>query len=237
MISNLHSGSILKDYLSNQYSYDEMVGNDGNLRPHWKALFQSIDQLGNGEIKNRNSEISRLLKENGVTYNIYGNSAVVNRDWNVDSIPFIIGKEEWEKTEASLVQRAELLNLLLQDIYGEQILIKKGILPLELIYNHSGFLRQCAGIKLPGKHSLILYSADLARSPDGKLWVISDRAQAPSGSGYALENRTVMRRVLPDLFSGLQVRHLSHYFDTLNNTLTELGSRFHQNPRIVMLTP
>ena len=225
------------DYFSDQFSYNEMLGKDGTLRPHWEAFFQSFNQMGNAEMQTRNGEISRLLKENGVTYNVIGDSSVVNRDWNVDSIPFLIGKEEWENAEAALVQRAELLNLLLQDIYGEQKLIKKGIVPLELVYNHIGYLRQCAGIKFPGKHSLVLYSADMARSPDGRLWVISDRTQAPSGSGYALENRNVMTRVLPELFSGLKVRHLSPYFDTLRNSLNELGSRQHQNPRIVILTP
>lgn len=237
MISNIHPASILPGYSVNQYSYNEMLGKDGNARLHWQAFFQSFTQMGNAEVQNRQNEISRLLKENGVTYNIYGDSNVVNRDWNVDAIPFIISKEEWEKTEAALIQRAELLNLLLQDIYGDQKLIKKGIIPLELIYNHIGFLRQCAGIKLPGKHSLVLYSADMARSPDGKLWIISDRTQAPSGAGYALENRTVMTRVLPELFNGLKVRHLSPWFDTLNNSLNQLGARHHQNPRIVILTP
>ncbi|MEJ7586726.1 MAG: circularly permuted type 2 ATP-grasp protein [Ferruginibacter sp.] len=237
MVPNLHAAPMLQDYLGNQYSYDEMLGKDGNLRPHWDVFFKSFHSLGNTEMQNRNGEISRLLKENGVTYNIIGDSTVVNRDWKVDSIPFLISKEEWEKAESALIQRAELLNLLLQDIYGDQALIKKGIVPIELIFNHIGYLRQCAGIKLPGKHSLVLYSADMARSPDGKLWIISDRPQAPSGSGYALENRNVMTRVLPELFSGLKVRHISPYFDTLRNSLNELGSRHHQNPRIVILTP
>ncbi|MBC7888701.1 MAG: circularly permuted type 2 ATP-grasp protein [Ferruginibacter sp.] len=237
MVLNIHSAVMLQDYLRNQYSYDEMLGKDGNLRPHWDTFFQSFNQLGNIEIQNRNGEISRVLKENGVTYNTYDGSSLLNRDWNVDSIPFLIGREEWEKVESALIQRAELLNLLLQDIYGDQKLIKNGILPLELIYNHIGFLRQCAGIKLPGKHSLVLYSADLARSPDGKLWIISDRTQAPSGSGYALENRTVMTRILPELFNGLKVRHLSPWFDTVSNSLNELGARHHQNPGIVILTP
>ncbi|MEO6356432.1 MAG: circularly permuted type 2 ATP-grasp protein [Ferruginibacter sp.] len=237
MLSNLRSAAVPPGYFSNQFSYDEMLGKDGNLRPHWDAFFKSLNQLGSGELQNRNSEIARLLKENGVTYNIYNNSKSDNRDWNMDAVPFLISKEEWEITEAALIQRASLLNLLLQDIYGEQKLIKNGIIPLELVYNHTGFLRQCAGIKLPGKHSLVLYSADMARSPDGKLWIISDRTQAPSGSGYALENRTVMTRVLPELFSGLKVRHLSPYFDTMSNSLNELGARHHQNPRIVILTP
>lgn len=237
MLSNLRSTANSPGYLSNQYSYDEMMGKDGNLRPHWQAFFNSLNQLGNTEIQNRNSEIARLLKENGVTYNIYSNSKTDNRDWSMDAIPFVMSKQEWELMEAALVQRAELLNLILQDIYGQQNLIKKGIVPAELIYNHTGFLRQCAGIKFPGKHSLVLYSADMARSPDGNLWIISDRTQAPSGSGYALENRTVMTRVLPELFTGLKVRHLSPYFDTLSNSLNELGARHHQNPRVVILTP
>ncbi|MEO7311735.1 MAG: circularly permuted type 2 ATP-grasp protein, partial [Chitinophagaceae bacterium] len=228
---------MLQDYLGNRSSYDEMLGKDGTLRPHWNSLFESFNQLGQEEIQNRNNEISRLLKENGVTYNTFNGNAVINRDWNVDAIPLLISKDEWEKTETALIQRAELLNLLLQDIYGDQRLVKNGILPLELIYNHTGFLRQCAGIKFPGKHSLVLYSADLARSPDGKLWIISDRTQAPSGSGYALENRNVMNRVLPELFSGITVRHISPWFDTLRNSLNELGSRQHQNPGIVILTP
>ena len=237
MLSNLSSTADYPGYLTNQYSYDEMMGRDGNLRPHWEAFFKSLNQLGNTEILNRNNEIARLLKENGVTYNIYGDSKTDNRDWNMDAIPFLISKEEWKLTEAALIQRASLFNLVLQDIYGEQTLIKKGIIPLELIYNHTGFLRQCAGIKFPGKHSLVLYSADMARSPDGKLWIISDRTQAPSGSGYALENRTVMTRALPELFSGLKVRHLSPYFDAMSHSLNELGARHHQNPRIVILTP
>ncbi len=237
MVSNFQSPPVLQDYLSNQYSYNEMIGQDGTLRPHWEAFFQSFNKLGTAEMQNRNSEIFRLLKENGVTYNIYGDSAVENRDWNVDSIPYLVSKEEWEKAEAALIQRAELLNLLLQDIYGAQKLIKSGIVPLELIYNHTGFLRQCAGIKTPGKHSLVLYSADMARSPDGKLWIISDRTQAPSGSGYALENRAVMTRVLPELFNGLKVRHLTPYFDTLSNSLNELGQRHSSGPRVVILTP
>ncbi|MEP7109715.1 MAG: circularly permuted type 2 ATP-grasp protein, partial [Ferruginibacter sp.] len=130
MVSKLYSASMLQDYLGNQYSYDEMLGKDGNLRPHWDAFFQSFNQLGNTEMQSRNSEISRLLRENGVTYNTYTEGSLLNRDWNVDSIPFLISKEEWEKAESALIQRAELFNLLLQDIYGDQKLIKKGIVPL-----------------------------------------------------------------------------------------------------------
>jgi len=217
-------------------SFDELLGEDGKLRPHWETFFQSYYQLGD-EISGRNEDMMRLLMENGVTYNIYGDPSGLNRPWDLDIIPFLISKQEWSVIESGLLQRAELLNLILADIYGERRLIRNGILPAELVYNHTGFLRQCAGIHHPGKHHLIMYSADLARSKDGRVWVVNDRTQAPSGSGYALENRTAMTRVLPELFNGLKVRHLSPYFSALRDGLNEIAPHQRLNPRIVILTP
>lgn len=218
-------------------SYDELTGKDGNLRPHWETFFQSYNGLGNDEIVSRNEDMLRLLKENGVTYNIYGEPSGLNRPWELDIIPFIIGQNEWPSIEAGLLQRAHLLDLVLGDLYGERKLIRNGILPGELVYNHAGFIRPCSGISTVGKHRLILYSADLARSKDGKVWVVNDRTQAPSGSGYALENRTAMTRVIPELFNGLKVRHLSPYFNALRNGLNQIAPRRNPNPRIVILTP
>ncbi|MHA4809780.1 circularly permuted type 2 ATP-grasp protein [Flavitalea flava] len=237
MTPDLHSNPLFKDYFSNNHGYDELLGEDGKLRPHWETFFQSYCQLGNEEIAGRNEGMMRLLKENGVTYNIYGEPSGMNRPWNLDIIPFLIGKNEWPGIESGLLQRAGLLNLVLGDIYGERKLIRNGILPAELIYNHAGFIRQCSGIRLPGRHHLVLYSADLARSRDGKVWVVNDRTQAPSGSGYALENRTAMTRIMPELFDGLKVRHLSPYFNALRNGLNEIAPNQGLNPRIVILTP
>lgn len=237
MIPNIQSDAIFQNYFRDTYSYDELLGKDGNLRPHWETFFASFARAGNEEMQNRNNDISRLLKENGVTYNIYGDPAGMNRPWKLDIIPFLIGKEEWKTIEAGLIQRAELLDLILKDIYGERKLIKNGLLPMDLVYNHAGFLRQCSGIKVKGKHSLILYSADMARSPDGKIWIVNERTQAPSGSGYALENRIAMTRILPELFSGLKVRQISPYFNALRTSLNEMAPHQKQNPRIVILTP
>ncbi len=207
------------------------------MRPDWETFFRSYGQLGDEEISGRNEDMMRLLKENGVTYNIYGDPSGLNRPWGLDIIPFLIGEREWPAIESGLLQRAELLNLILADIYGERKLIRNGILPVDLVYNHSGFLRQCAGIRYPGKHQLIMYSADLARSRDGRIWVVNDRTQAPSGSGYALENRTAMTRVMPELFDGLKVRHLAPYFNALRSGLNELAPNGRLNPRVVILTP
>jgi uncharacterized circularly permuted ATP-grasp superfamily protein/uncharacterized alpha-E superfamily protein len=218
-------------------SFDEILGGDGQLRPDWETFFRSYGELGDEEISGRHEDMMRLLKENGVTYNIYGDPSGLNRPWKLDIIPFLIGEREWPAIEAGLLQRAELLNLVLADIYGERKLIRNGILPVDLVYNHSGFLRQCAGIRYPGKHQLTMYSADLARSRDGRIWVVNDRTQAPSGSGYALENRTAMTRVMPELFDGLKVRHLAPYFNALRGGLNELAPSGRLNPRIVILTP
>ncbi len=237
MSPNLLSNPVFRDYFNIHQSYGELTGEDGKLRPHWSTFFESYDRLGEEEMSNRNADTLRLLKENGVTYNIYGDPNGLNRPWKLDNIPFLISQTEWAHIESGLSQRAQLLNLILEDIYGERNLIKKGILPMELIYNHSGFLRPCCGIRQPGKHQLILYSADIAKSAEGKMWVVNDRTQAPSGSGYALENRTTMTRVIPELFDGLKVRHLSPYFSALRNGLNEIAPHGNLNPRIVILTP
>ncbi len=237
MITDALQESLLKHYFNTGHSYNELLGEDGELRPHWKTFFASFGQLGPDEIRDKSQDIYRLLKENGVTYTIYGDPSGQSRPWSMDIIPFLISKTDWDVIESGLRQRAELFNLILEDIYGQRQLIKNGLLPVELIYNHPGFLRQCVGIKQSYPRSLILYAADMARSPDGKIWVLNDRTQAPSGSGYALENRIAMARILPELFHGLDVRQLSSYFSALASSLQEIAPDQKQNPRIVILTP
>jgi len=235
MIATQQSAFFQKIF-SEEYSFNQLLASGKNLDDFWKKFFSSYAHLGEAEIFDRRADIHRFLKENGVTYNIYGDPAGLNRPWNLDVIPYIIEQQEWLTIEKGLTQRAELFNLILKDIYGEQQLIKKGLLPVELIYNHPGFLRECAGISMPWKRHLVLYSADIARSPDGKIWVISDRSQAPSGSGYALENRTAMARILPELFADIKVQQLSPYFNELQTAFNEIAPA-KQNPRIVILTP
>ncbi len=237
MEPDIKQDALFEQYNSTPHFYDELLDVHGNPRPNWKTFFQSFSKLGNDEIINRDQDMLRLLKENGVTYNIYDDPAGLNRPWKLDLIPFLINKEEWQKIESALIQRARLLDLVLKDIYGGQELIRLGLLPMELVYNHAGFLRQCRGIRQPGSHNLIFYAADIARSADGKIWIVNDRTQAPSGSGYALENRMAMARVLPEFFNGLKVRRLSTYFNALRNALTEIAPNKNPNPRIVILTP
>ncbi len=214
---------------------DRYPGQEQQL-PHWQQLLQAVDAMG-GELESRHHKAERLLRENGVTYNVYQDPQGDSRPWQLDLLPMLIGQAEWQQIEAGLQQRAELLNLLLTDLYGPQRILKEGLLPPEIVYAHNGFLRPCMGFEPFGGRQLILYAANLARGPDGQVWVLGDRCQAPSGIGYALENRQVMTRILPELLGRFQVKRLAGYFRELRNALARLAPHGKDDPRVVILTP
>ena len=217
--------------------FDETRSADGTVRPHWEYLSRALQGLGAAELRRRRDEASRLLRENGVSYNVYDDPDGYNRVWDLDPIPLVIGSNEWAGIESGLIQRAELMDLILRDLYGPRELLRKGLVPPELIFGHAGFLRQCDGARLPGERQLILYSANLARGPDGQMWVLGDRTQAPSGAGYALENRMVITRILPSLFRDSRVHRVAVFFRALRQTLVSIAPRASREPRIVILTP
>ena len=224
-------------YFSDKSLPDECFRRNDTIKEHWARLMNNIEELGTEELQNRQLELLKLLQENGVTYNVYGDPNGLNRPWLLDTVPLVLSTKEWETTERGLKQRAYVLDKLLEDLYGERTLIKKGIVPPELIYGHSGFLRACNNIKLPGQNKLVLYAADISRGPDGKVWVLKDRTQAPSGMGYALENRRTLSRVLPELFQQYQVAKLGTFFNSLMQGLHQISPQGKELPRIVLLTP
>ena len=234
---NQISGSIAQFYAPRLEAYDEMYAGEGKILPHWQVLMQELDQLGREGLERRHLEAQRLLRENGVTFNIYDGLRGMARPWELDPIPLFISAEEWSIIEAGLVQRAELLNLVLADIYGPQQLLKEGILPPELVFGHAGFQRSCVGSIKAGDRALTICSSNLARGPDGRMWVIDDRAQSPSGAGYALENRMVMTRIAPALFRDCYVRRLAGFFQPFRDRLASLAPQNREDPRIVVLTP
>ena len=225
---------------------DEMLSRNGQVNPHWHAFMQALDTLGLTEMASRDEEVKRLLRENGVTYVLHGEQQG-HRPWELDPIPFILSNTDWQTISEGLTQRAELLNRILMDLYGDRTLIKEGVIPPEVVYAHTGFLRACVGLVPSGFPFLLNYAADLARGPDGNIWILSDRAQAPSGAGYALENRTVLARALPNLFGEVGVHRLSFFFRALQNSVADLQYQLesavriapHQtdNPHVVVLTP
>ncbi len=216
-------------------SYDELSADGVKPRAHWAHLMESLRAVGSEELERLCARAERLIRENGITYNIYNDPLGANRSWKVDIVPFLISANEWRYIEAGVIQRAQLLNLLLEDFYGPQDLIADGRFPAALLYANPAFLRPLVGVKVPPQSYLHMLAVDLARSPDGQWWVLADRTQAPSGSGYALENRTIVSDVLPDLFRSSNVLRLSHFFRAQREALANLADV--SNPRIVLLTP
>jgi uncharacterized circularly permuted ATP-grasp superfamily protein/uncharacterized alpha-E superfamily protein len=223
-------------YRANRGFHDEMMTADGEIRPHWRGLVNLLNQVGPEGLAVRWQEGRRLIHDNGVTYNVYGDPQSTERPWPLDPVPLMLNGDEWGKIEVAIIQRATLFNQMLADIYGPQQLLRQRKYPSELVFPHPGFLRPCCGAPLPGGIHLHSYAADIARSPDGHWWVLADRLQAPSGAGYALENRLVSGRVLPDLFRAENVRRLAPFFQSYRDTLRSLAPK-RENPRIVLLTP
>ncbi len=224
-------------YESSPGFYDEVLGEGKRLRPHWNELAESLAALGHPGLARRWQEGRRLIHDNGVTYNVYSDPQNTSRPWPLDPIPLVMEPGEWKALEAGIIQRATLFNSILADLYGSQRLLREGLLPAELVFPNPAFLRACWGIEPPGGVFLHMYAADLARSPDGQWWVLADRTQAPSGAGYALENRLVTTRVLPDVFRKSHVHRLASFFQSYRDALERLVPTQRENPRIVVLTP
>ncbi len=217
--------------------FDELFEAPLRPRPHWSGLYAELDGSSRGDIGERQAAAERQIRDSGVTYNVYADPQGVERPWDIDVLPLIIAPEEWREIEAGIVQRVELFNRILADLYGSQSLLRSGRIPAALIFGQSGFLRPAHGMQLPGGIHLHVYAADLSRSPDGHWWVMADRTQAPSGAGYALENRLIVSRTFPALFRDLRVQHLAQFFATLRDSLMHFAPRGDGPTLSVLLTP
>jgi uncharacterized circularly permuted ATP-grasp superfamily protein/uncharacterized alpha-E superfamily protein len=218
--------------------FDEMVTGAGQIRPHWQPLMGALRTLPQGALAERMDRARRQYDENGVTYNVFAETRGPQRPWQFDLLPMPIPAEEWAEIEKALIQRATLLDRIVADLYGPQSLIRDRLLPPALVHTNPAFLRPCHGITpANGAPHLHFYAADIARGLDGNWRVVADRVNAPSGAGYALENRNVLMRTLPELFQASTVRRLGPFFDLWQAALAQLAPRHRENPRIVLLTP
>lgn len=217
--------------------YDELRDADGELRAHWAPLIQRLSREG-VHVAAQGLDLARkLIAENGVTYNVYADPKGADRPWALDPLPLVLTSEEWQDIDRGVRQRAQLLNALLADLYGPQRMMAEGIIPPELAFGHPNFLLPCCGIKPMSDNWLSIYAVDLARAPDGRWWVLSDRTQAPSGAGYALENRQIVSRVFPDLIREQGVRNVSAFFATLREQLLSTAVSGDESTLAVVLTP
>ncbi|HWM72052.1 MAG TPA: circularly permuted type 2 ATP-grasp protein [Steroidobacteraceae bacterium] len=227
----------LAAYVPDARRYDELLDDKGLIRPHWQPLLDQLTGDDARAVARRGLERTRrLIVENGVTYNVYADPQGADRPWALDPVPLLLLADEWRAIEVGLAQRARLLDALLADIYGPQRLLSEGLVPPELVFGHPNYLWPCHGIVPRGGNWLHIYAADLARAPDGRWWLLADRTQAPSGAGYALENREIVEQVLPEAIRQLEVERVTGVFSELREQLLSHGDEG-ENPLAVILTP
>lgn len=228
--------SLAEGYTHRAGTFDELTGG-GEVRGHWRTLLDELAALGPTEIARRWEHAQELIHDNGVSYDVHGEGQGTERPWRLSPVPVVLSPDEWQALVPALAQRARLLELVLEDLYGPQHLVHERLLPPELLFGHPGYLRACHGT-IPGDGRwLPFYAVDLVRGPDGRFLVLSDRTQVPTGAGYALENRIIVSRALPEAFRACQVQRLAPFFQTVRDTLARLAPRNKDNPRIVLLSP
>jgi uncharacterized circularly permuted ATP-grasp superfamily protein/uncharacterized alpha-E superfamily protein len=218
---------------------DEMLDANGEIKPVWLNLITRLSRMSEGELHDRFARADRYLRDAGVFYRTYGAQApgrgTGERSWPISHIPVLIDSSEWEAVSKGLVQRADLLEALIADIYGDNKLVQEGILPPQLVAANPEFLRPMVGVKPVGGHYLHFCSFEVGRGPDGKWWVLADRTQAPSGAGFALENRVATTRALSDIYAESHVHRLAAFFGAFRDALQ--GHKQYPEDRIAVLSP
>ena len=216
-------------------TFDELVGQEGSVRPHWQDFLKGFSALDANERQLAQETAERMLKVDGVTYLAGQDGQQTDRPWQLDLFPLLISQEEWQQLEAGLIQRARLLNHILSDLYGPQQLLKNGTVPPAVVFGNPQFLQPCHEVSVQGGTYLHFLAFDVARAPDGQWWVLRDRTEAPTGAGFALENRIIVSRALPDLFDETRVQRLSSFFQTFSQNFLQFSQR--DDPLAVVLSP
>ncbi|TPL86324.1 hypothetical protein FJ941_06595 [Mesorhizobium sp. B2-3-13] len=227
--------SLLKHYQPIDGVVDEMVDASGNPRPVWKDFVEALDELGAEKLGQRFARADQYLRDAGVYYRVYDKAGANEREWPLAHIPVLIEDSEWQAISAGLVQRADLLEEIVADIHGQNRLVEKGILPAGLIAASPEYLRPVVGTRPAGGHFLHFCAFELGRGPDGRWWVLGDRTQAPSGAGFALENRVATTRALSDIYGEMHVHRLAGFFRRFRDAL--IGMAKESDGRVAILTP
>ncbi|MGV3577304.1 MAG: circularly permuted type 2 ATP-grasp protein [Devosia sp.] len=227
--------SIISDYHLLSGVPDEMIAPNGTLRPGWDKLMSAFDALGSTELAARFERADQYLRDAGVFYRKYDGAEGKERAWPLAHIPLLIDETEWQTISKGLVQRAELMENIVADIYGDNRLVQEGLLPPELVAQNNEFLRPLVGVKPASGHFLHFCAFELGRGPDGAWWVLGDRMQAPSGAGFALENRVATTRALSDVYGEMNIHRLAGFFRDFRDHLFVQAKR--DGGRVGILTP
>jgi uncharacterized circularly permuted ATP-grasp superfamily protein/uncharacterized alpha-E superfamily protein len=233
--------SLLMRYAPSAARYDEMLDDIQIPRPHWRVFLTQLASMSKRAMQERSRFVHDSIASDGVTYNIYADPRGKSRQWELDLLPLILPQEEFSQIALAVSQRARLLNAILGDLYGERTLLSEGLIPPALVFGQRAYLWPALGALASGSTRLFSYAVDLARSPDGRFWVLADRTRGPSGAGYALQNRTTLWRAFPDAFQKLDVEPLEPFFDALEDGMHQLaptrGRSAGETPLVVLLTP
>ena len=205
------------------------------LTKSWTGFFNFLGPDGFPDLTRRSANLQRQIRDNGVTYNVYADANGPQRPWSLDLFPLIITPQDWQQINTGVRQRARLLNHVMADVYGPQTLLSRGLLPAALVQGHPGYLRAMQGVRPAGGVFLHVAAFDMARGPDGRWWVVSQRTQAPSGLGYLLENRLAISLLFPQAFREMKVQRLAAAYKALVDGMKAASPA--ANPRIALLTP
>ena len=237
--------------------FDEFAAADGSVRQGWSSLLDGLDEFADKDLLQAQREVARLLEDDNVTYtpnpasaisiadepNGHGSAAggptglVEPQPWRLDPLPLILDDREWAGLEAGLVQRAELLDAIMADLYGARRLLARRLIPASAIFDHDEYLRPLVGSEAVAQQRLFLIAADLGRDSSGQWKVISDRTQAPSGAGYAMQNRRVVSRVIPEIYHQANLHRLTPFFQAMRLALVDAAPSAVEDPRVVVLSP
>ena len=217
--------------------FDEMFEEAGRARPHYEPVLSRLTAIGRDLFDRRRKMADVSFRNQGITFTVYSDSSGVERIFPFDLVPRIIPADEWETIEKGLVQRLTALNLFCRDIYHEQRILREGVIPPEMIYSAQMFRREMIGLNVPRDIYIHICGTDLIRDVDGNYLVLEDNGRTPSGVSYVLENRAVMKRVLPALFGAYRVRSIEDYPHNLLRCLRHIAPRQEDDPAVVVLTP
>jgi len=217
--------------------FDEMFSADGMLRPHYRKFAAQFGTIPREDFDAKRREVDALFLRQGITFNVYGDSAGTERIFPFDLMPRIIPAAEWEKLEAGLVQRITALNLFLHDIYHDQKILKDGVIPSFYVLSAKHFRREFVNFNVPRDIYIHICGTDLIRGADGGYMVLEDNARCPSGVSYVLENRRAMKRTFPDAFEATGVRPVDNYPAELLNVLRHIAPSGVGDPTVAVLTP
>jgi uncharacterized circularly permuted ATP-grasp superfamily protein len=219
-------------------AFDEMKGTDGQVRPAYAELSRWLREVRPDVLDFRRREAELLFRRIGITFSVYGDADAQERLIPFDVIPRILSGAEWERVRAGLEQRVKALNLYIKDVYGPRDILKAGIVPEDLVFQNPVFRPEMNGQKVPHDIYVHLAGIDIVRVDADAFYILEDNARTPSGVSYMLENREIMLRLFPELFSRHRVAPVENYPDELLATLKSVApDTAASDPTVVLLTP